>query len=82
MLNTKPIKKNRNIYSYENQIPNLSSDTKVNINQSEKIVNIESSKQKELENMVKQANLNNLENTQGSLANNQIFEEPYQNNNF
>ena len=69
MLNTKPIKKNRNIYTYDNQIPNLSSDTKLNTNQSDKIVNIESSKQKELENMVKKANYDNMINLQESFDN-------------
>ena len=73
MLNTKPIKKNRNTYKYENYIPNLSSDTKQNTNQSEKIVNIESSKQKELENVVKQANQDNLENNQDNSKNESLL---------
>ena len=60
MLNTKPIKK-KNQYSYDNHTLNISSDSKPNVNHSDKIVNIQSSKQIELENMVKQANLDNVE---------------------
>jgi hypothetical protein len=56
MLNTKPIKKNYNLY--HSNIPNLSSDTK-NTNNSDKIIQLEGSKQKQLENIVKQANLEN-----------------------
>jgi hypothetical protein len=67
MLNTKSIKKSHNIY--DNKIPNLSSDIKVNINQSDKIVNIESSKQKELENMVKQVNHENMNKLKENLNN-------------
>jgi len=60
MLNTKPIKnKNQNIF--ESRIPNLSSDTKMT-NGSDKVVILESSKQKRLEEMVKQANIDNEQN--------------------
>ena len=74
---TYDFKKNRNIY--EKQRPNLSSDTKQNTNQntnqSEKIVNIESSKQKELENIVKQANQENIENKPKIIENKTLEED-------
>ena len=56
MLNTKPIKNNNDMF--ENHIPNLSSDTK-NTNNSDKIIQFENSKQKQLENIVNQANIDN-----------------------
>jgi hypothetical protein len=55
MLNTKSIKKNQT-----NIINNTLLDYKQNTFQPEKIINIESSKQKELVNLVKQANIDNI----------------------
>lgn len=71
MLNTKPIK-NKNQNLFESRIPNLSSDTKMT-NGSDKVVMLESSKQKQLEDMIKQANMDNEQDNKET--DNKIIEE-------